>query len=230
MASYVPASLAPGTSDCTWTHRPVFRGPHRPQTGQTGQYGRGNRRGATHRRNTADAEQNVLHPCIAVESGIGQAIPFDLRERPAIYEPQPYQDHGNFSAFLYRRRRVRLICKLFPWDIDIDRTYDNSGWVKCADIWTVLHERLHKPIRYAEWALIARDQNKIKQIEETRRWRLRKKPNDDPRPLRIDYLGSMTLFRGLYRDQAFAKSALMPGKDAATDTYVVQLDSHWPRP
>ena len=76
----------------------------------------------------------------------------------------------------------------------------------------------------------AHDENKAKEIKRARDKRLEQNPEDDVRPKRIDWLGDMTLFRGLERDDAFAKRILLPGKDEDMETCVIRLDSHWPRP
>lgn len=166
--------------------------------------------------------QGTIYPHIA--AGLS-AAPFDLRKKPREYDPGQYDRHSRYSVFLQPTRRIRLVCKNFPWTIEI-----KDEWVYCARIWDAIYHSLQKPISKSEWALIAHDEEKKSEIKRARDKRLEQHRDEDTRPKRIDWLGEMTLFRGLERDEAFAKRILLPGKDENMETCVIRLDSHWPRP
>lgn len=152
-------------------------------------------------------------------------MPFDLRRKPREYDPDQYDRHSRYSVFLQPTKRVRLVCKNFPWTVEI-----KDEWVFCSRVWDAVHNALQKPIKRSEWALIASDETKTAEIKRARDKRLEQHPDEDRRPKRIDWLGEMTLFRGLERDDAFAKRVLLPGKDENMETCLIRLDSHWPMP
>lgn len=169
----------------------------------------------------ADAGRDAIYPHIAAGRS---PVPFDLRVKPREYDPDEYERHSRYSIFLQPTKRLRLICKNFPWTIEI-----KDEWVHCARVWDAIYDALQKPIKASEWALIAHDESKIREIKRAARKRLDKDENEDPRPKRIDWLDEMTLFRGLERDEAFAKAVLIPGKEEDVETCVIRLDSRWPR-
>ena len=166
--------------------------------------------------------QGIIYPHIAAGH---TAVPFDLRERPREHDAEQYDRHSRYSLFLQPVRRVRLVCKNFPWTVEV-----KDEWVFCARVWDAIYNALQKPIKRSEWALIAHDERKMSEIKRARDKRLERNPEDDQCPKRIDWLGEMTLFRGLERDEAFAKKILLPGKEENVETCVIRLDSHWPRP
>ncbi|KAI0684722.1 hypothetical protein BC835DRAFT_1292396 [Cytidiella melzeri] len=178
-------------------------------------------RAAAYLSNAAGLWQNEINSCMAVGQG---SVAFDLRKPPREYEPQEYDHHSRYSVFLQPKNRLRLVCKNFPWTIEI-----KDEWVYCSLVWDVMYEALQKPIKSSEWALIAHDESKRQEINKARRKRLERYREDDLRPKRIDWLGEMTLFRGLYCDEAFVRNVLLPGKDEWMETCVIRLDSHWPR-
>lgn len=200
-----------------WTYRPLLRSSC---LNQAGQYQAKNSQDKAHC--TTGLRQIEVYPYIAM--GQNQ-IPFDLRTPPREYEPQQYEYHCGFAVLREPSKRLRLVCPNFPWTIEIQGEWP----VCCVHVWEALYESLQKPIKSSEWALIVHDENKKREIQRACRKRLEKHPDDNLRPRRIDWLGEMTLFRGLYRDEAFEKTVLVPGKDTWAETYVIRLDSHWPR-
>ena len=92
----------------------------------------------------------------------------------------------------------------------------------CGLVWKKVYESLREPITDAEWALILYDPTRKATIETAMRERLEESPDADPRPLRIDYLGEMTIFKGLKRDAEHAEAVLLPGKDNC-ETWAIRL-------
>lgn len=65
---------------------------------------------------------------------------------------------------------MRLICKNFPWTIEI-----NEGWVYCARVWDAVYSALQQPIKPSEWALIAHDRVKVNEIKRAHDERLNRR-------------------------------------------------------
>ncbi|KAI0339925.1 hypothetical protein BDW22DRAFT_559793 [Trametopsis cervina] len=190
--------------------------------GPRDQHPRGGARNAAEREPAADAQTKTLYPYIVAGP---TAVPFDMRKPPQDYEPQGYHLHARYSALSQPTKRMRFISPNLPWTIEIE-----GEWICCALIWDRIYESLQRHIRSSEWVLIAHSDVKRQEIEKARKKRLEQFPDDDPRPKRIDWLGEMTLFRGLQRDDALARRMLLPGRDECPNTYVIRWDSHWPRP
>ena len=55
--------------------------------------------------------------------------------------------------------------------------------------------------------------------------RLEAEPTGDKRPKRIDFLGDVTLFKGLERDEDYEKLRLLPLSTSVPDTWLVKLTS-----
>ena len=116
---------------------------------------------------------------------------------------------------------MRLISKFFPWTIDID----SGSAITVGDVWDALYCALQEPIVNSEWGFITRDLKLKEQVENAMAKRVAGDPMADKRPKRIDFLGETTLFRGLEKDDEFAKAMLLPGSKAWTETWVVKLIS-----
>jgi len=116
---------------------------------------------------------------------------------------------------------MRLISKSFPWTIDID----SGSPITVGDVWDALYYALQEPIVNSEWGFIARDVKLKERVENAMAQRVAADPMADKQPKRIDFLGETTLFRGLEKDDEFAKAMLLPGVKAWTETWVVKLIS-----
>jgi hypothetical protein len=112
---------------------------------------------------------------------------------------------------------IRLICRDLPWTIDIQ-----AQVVVCGLIWERVHAELRRRMTDAEWALVCKDGCKRRTVEKTMKRRLEEFPSDDPMPLRIDYLGETTMFKGLEKDDAYAEKILMPGREKC-ETWAIRL-------
>ena len=116
---------------------------------------------------------------------------------------------------------MRLISKSFPWQIDII-TQTN---VTCEDVWESLYAALQQPIVDSEWGFIIRDTKQKEAMETALKKRLESESNPDKRPKRIDYLGNVTLFKGLGKDDDLVKLRLMPHSPPCAETWVIKLTS-----
>ncbi|KAG1736016.1 hypothetical protein EDB19DRAFT_1723168 [Suillus lakei] len=151
-----------------------------------------------------------------------------------------------------RPRQIRLISPDFPWAFDIgpDPSAEEEG-VTCFDVLATLHTALQHPLTDTEWGtagdskraslLRARDrrlgirpalQGSSGSAARTRPT-VRFAPGADapnhrpvqrePLLLRVDWLGSRVAFVGLIKDEAFARSRLIPGGEEPPETWVVRF-------
>ena len=97
--------------------------------------------------------------------------------------------------------------------------------VTCEDVWESLYAALQQPIVDSEWGFIIKDTKQKEAMEAAMKKRIESDPNSDKRPKRIDYLGNVTLFRGLGRDEEFVKLRLMPHSLPCAETWVIKLTS-----
>ena len=116
---------------------------------------------------------------------------------------------------------MRLVSKSFPWQIDI-LTPTN---VTCEDVWESVYAALQHPIADSEWGFIVKDAKHREAMEAAMKKRIEGDPNADKHPKRIDYLGNVTLFKGLGKDDDFVKLRLMPYAPGCTETWVIKLTS-----
>jgi len=114
---------------------------------------------------------------------------------------------------------MRLISRSFPWTIDID----SNAPITVGDVWDAMHLALQEPIVDSEWGFIARDDKLKSMVEIAMKKRVAADPMADKRPKRIDMLGDATLFRGLEKDDEYAKSMLLPTAKAWSETWVIKL-------
>jgi hypothetical protein len=114
---------------------------------------------------------------------------------------------------------MRLISRSFPWTIDID----SNGPITVGDVWDAMHLGLQQFIVESEWGFIARDEKLKVTVENAMKKRVAADPMADKRPKRIDLLGDATLFRGLEKDDDFAKTMLLPTAKAWSETWVIKL-------
>jgi len=97
--------------------------------------------------------------------------------------------------------------------------------VACEDVWESLYAALQHPIVDSEWGFIVQDPKLREAMEAATKRRIESDPNADKRPKRIDFLGKVTLFKGLEKDDEFVKLRLMPHSSACAETWVVKLIS-----
>jgi len=158
-----------------------------------------------------------LNPSLAEDTTL---LRFDVKQKPSttLLASTFYANRHNF-ALAAPTRHMRLISKSFPWQIDI-MTQTN---VTCEDVWESLYVALQQPIVDSEWGFIIKDAKQREAMEVAMKKRI--EGDADKRPKRIDYLGNVTLFRGLGRDDDLVKLRLMPHSPPCAETWVIKLTS-----
>ncbi|KAG1827766.1 hypothetical protein EV424DRAFT_1389084 [Suillus variegatus] len=151
-----------------------------------------------------------------------------------------------------RPRQIRLISPDFPWTFDIGPG-PSAGEedVTCLDVLATLHAALQRPLTDTEWGTAGRDRRASLIRARDRRPMIqpalqgssnsaaRTRPTVRFAPnalvpnhmsmqrerllLRVDWLGSRVAFAGLIKDEAFAKSRLIPGGGEPPETWVVKF-------
>lgn len=158
---------------------------------------------------------------LAVDTSI---LRFDLRSDPSGFASH-YPTHGREAAVLNLKgpKFIRLMSKDFPWQIDIKPMEGNL--LTCFDVWKGLYESLHQPIVDSEWGFIVNEKGALERVETTKKKRQEADKNSPAYPLRIDYLGDMTQFRGLEKDDDYAKKRYLPSHLSAKcdENWIVKL-------
>ncbi|KAG2135765.1 hypothetical protein DEU56DRAFT_806397 [Suillus clintonianus] len=147
-----------------------------------------------------------------------------------------------------RPRHIRLISPNFPWAFDIgpDPSVEDEV-VSCLDVLATLHAALQLPLTDAEWATTGYNKRASLIRARGRRLALRGSSNSAARTrptvrftlgtyasnhrpvqresplLRVDWLGSRVAFMGLVKDEAFARSRLIPGGGEPPETWVIRF-------
>ncbi|KAG1715775.1 hypothetical protein ID866_1399 [Astraeus odoratus] len=111
---------------------------------------------------------------------------------------------------------IRIISHSFPWTLDIPAP------VTCAAVFDGLYKMLQKHLVDSEWGIVCLvDKGRRETIEKAAKARAEK--DNDKRLKRIDWLGETTAFKGLEKDEEFAKKRLLPGDTACPETWVVKF-------
>jgi hypothetical protein len=143
-------------------------------------------------------------------------VRFDIKKPPRTeILASTYYTQPNTPATASGATHMRLISKAFPWSIDIPLRTP----VTCEAVWEALYKALQEEIMDSEWGFIVGDAKQQKAIEKAAKKRL----NGDKRLKRIDYLGDLTIFRGLYRDEEFERLRLLSGEKRCAETWVVKF-------
>lgn len=132
---------------------------------------------------------------------------------------------GSISPTTGFRRRARF-------DIpDPDEEPDEKG-VQLGHIWDVLYNYLYEPVTAAEWAAMVQ----LLEPSEARTWRRaiegyaeRRREQEGSSHLvirRVDWLGRRCIFRGIGKDDDYAKLMLLPGQEECPETWVVKFTSN----
>jgi hypothetical protein len=159
-----------------------------------------------------------LNPALAEDTTL---IRFDIKQRPAkSILAQAFQASRKEFALATTTKHMRLISKAFPWSIEIV----SEANITCEDVWRALWNSLQQNIADSEWGFIVREQG-YEMIEKSVKKRVAADPKADKHPKRIDFLGDMTLFRGLEQDNDYAKLRLLPLTQKCDETWVVKLNS-----
>ncbi|KAJ3535951.1 hypothetical protein NM688_g6905 [Phlebia brevispora] len=159
------------------------------------------------------APSGVLYPYIAANR---TPIPFDLRKNPRRARQQEFLQHHHYSLFSQPVREMRLVCKDFPWPIEI-----KDEWILCGTVWQRIYDTLQEYITDSEWAIASHERRG--KIYRAVRWREAETGNRNMKPRRIDWLGEKTIFAGLLKDEAFVQEIAMPGHQESMDTWIIKL-------
>ena len=162
---------------------------------------------------TEPAPPGMLNPFIAAN---GTPVGFDLRKNPRRANRDEFQRHDRYSLFSQPVKNVRLLCKDFPWAIEI-----KDEWVVCGKVWERIYEELQKEITETEWAMMKEERRG--KVDRALRHREAESGNRDMKPKRIDWLGETTVFVGLDRDDALVRQRMLPGSKNEIDTWVIRM-------
>ena len=169
--------------------------------------------------NGPQSKYRSLNPILAEDT---TSLRFDLKQKPSSsIVSSTYFAHHPSVAFSKPTHRMRLISRSFPWAIDIN----SGGQLTVGDVLEAMHAGLQEFIVESEWGFIVRHHRCKETVEHAMKVRVAEDPTADKRPKRIDYLGDATLFRGLEKDDDFAKAVVLPGAKIWTETWVIKLTS-----
>lgn len=118
-------------------------------------------------------------------------------------------------------RHMRLISKDFPWTIDIIPRRI-SDVITCGDVWKALHAGLQEKLKDSDWGYL--------NIQAEGHMTNRKAVVDameqrgGENPIRIDWLGDRNIFKGLEKDDGYARRRLLPGEESCEETWIARMD------
>lgn len=145
----------------------------------------------------------------------------DLRHKPrSEVLAATYYTNPRAPAMSSHQSALRLVSHDFPWTIDIVMQMP----VTCEAVWDALHSALQEPIADSEWGFMVSDKKVRKKVQDAAKKRV--DGGDKDKALRrIDFLGDAVFFKGLGKDDEFAKMRLFPGTKDVAATWVVKLGS-----
>lgn len=156
----------------------------------------------------------------------------------ALSRVRPYptttSHHSLINICVQPVATIRLISKEFPWQMDVQRGANTS--ITCENIWHGLHLMLQEPLADSEWAMLclpafggAKKREATERAAERRREKARSrgdyKAAKDKALRRIDFLGVDTMFRGLEKDDDYAKKRAFPTQDECEEVWVMKTSS-----
>ena len=147
----------------------------------------------------------------------------DVRKTPErfSYSYGQYRFLSDAAVYGTTCRSLRLVSHEFPWMIEVRPSMD--GFVTCFDVLYQLYHYLNSDMKHTDWALVLEQKEEIRNaIQKTTETRLRT-AGDGAKAKRVDWLVKNVYFRGLIKDDEFAKKRLPPGESLAEHTYVVKL-------
>ncbi|KAF9227026.1 hypothetical protein BS17DRAFT_793633 [Gyrodon lividus] len=159
-----------------------------------------------------------LHPALAADT---THVRYDVLKSPRDgILLTTYQQIGHAPALKHPTHELRIISKAFPWSIDIRAPA--GSMVTCTMVFEAIYSMLQEPIADSEWGIVVHEKSKKEAIEKAAKVR-HEKEKDHKRFKRIDWLGDMTAFKGLEKDEDFEKKRLLPGAHACAETWVVKF-------
>jgi len=130
-----------------------------------------------------------------------------------------YFAYRHAHAMATQASHVRLISKDFPWSIDIKT---NGHPVTCDDVWNALHNALQQPLADSEWGTLSHDHSKAKKVQKAAKQR-QSEGDKDKALKRVDWVADHFIFRGLEKDDDFAKRRLVYVESECEETWVVEM-------
>lgn len=115
---------------------------------------------------------------------------------------------------------VRLISKDFPWSIDVKT---NGHPVTCGNIWDALHAALQEPLADSEWGALSHDPSRAKRVQKAAKQRQTDGVDKDKILKRVDWVAEAFVFRGLEKDDEFAKRRLAYVDNECEETWLVKM-------
>jgi len=161
-----------------------------------------------------------LHPILAADTTMARV---DVRFHPtteAAISNATYYAYRHAHATATQASHIRLISKDFPWSVDIK----TSGHpVTCDDVWNALHAALQNPLADSEWGILSCDPSSAKKVQKAAKQRQSEVDKDKKGLKRVDWVGDNFIFRGLERDDDFAKRRLVYLDSECEETWVVKM-------
>lgn len=147
-------------------------------------------------------------------------VRFDPSSEAAIPNATYYSYHHAHAAAT-QASHLRLISNDFPWLIDIKT---NGHPVTCGDVWNALYAALQQPLADSEWGILSHDASKTRKVEKAVSHRQSEIDKDRTFGLkRVDWVEEKHIFRGLEKDDGFAKRRLAFADSECEETWVVKM-------
>ncbi|PPR05900.1 hypothetical protein CVT24_006641 [Panaeolus cyanescens] len=162
-----------------------------------------------------------INPALAADTTL---MRFDVGIKPSqtILAGSFFQQRHS-PVFKSKTTHMRILSAQFPWQIDIMISPEDE--MTCEHVWNALYNALQQPLADSEWGFIVQDSKRLELVKNAIKKRTDGNAKADKTPKRIDYLGDATLFRGLEKDDEFAKTRLLPGAPPCKETWMVKLIS-----
>ena len=161
----------------------------------------------------------ILHPILAADTTLARV---DVRFHPTSEGAFPnatYYAYRHAHATATQASHVRLISKDFPWCIDVKTT---GHPVTCDDVWNALHAGLQQSLADSEWGVLSHDPTKAKKVQKAAKQR-QSEVDKDKALKRVDWVADNFIFRGLDKDDEFAKRRLAYVNNECEETWVVKM-------
>jgi hypothetical protein len=161
----------------------------------------------------------TLHPILSVDTTMALV---DVRFQPSTEAALPNGTHYAYRhahATATQASHLRLISRDFPWLIEIK----TSGHpVTCDDVWNALYAALQQPLADSEWGILSHDLSKAKKVQKAAKQR-QAEVDKDKVLKRVDWVADNFTFRGLEKDDDFAKRRLAYMDSDCDETWVVKM-------
>ncbi|KAI6037577.1 hypothetical protein EDC04DRAFT_2125686 [Pisolithus marmoratus] len=155
-----------------------------------------------------------LHRALAADT---TSIRYDVRKAPhdGLLLSTAAQ-LGPTPALSSLSSAIRIISRSFPWTLDIPAP------VTCAAVFDGLYKMLQEPLADSEWGTVCiLDKSRRETIEKAAKARAER--DKEKKLKRVDWLGDVTTFKGLEKDDEFEKKRLLPEMAPCPETWVVKF-------